>query len=262
MSGVGPDLLLDAELSAILDAWPAWGVGLTGGPQILGPVQGGRTNRSFRLAGPGLNEHLLLRLNHPDPARLGIDRAMEREILCQTATAGISRPCLYWASDNSFAVFPWLDARPWTTADLACPDQRARLWPLIERLGDLRIHRPRRSYFTYLSNYWNQLEHAGAVDSALEKRWQQFARRLHSFDRASWRERLVHHDLIPANILDTGLRLYLIDWEYAAPGHPGIDAWYIARDCVEEPFIGELVDWTNDLWERIVRAERQYSRST
>jgi aminoglycoside phosphotransferase (APT) family kinase protein len=67
----------------------------------------------------------------------------------------------------------------------------------------------------------------------------------------------VHHDLVPANVLDTGDRLVLIDWEYAAPGHPDIDRWSVDPWRVTEPFVAEMMDWINGLWERLVRLDEQ-----
>lgn len=247
----------DVRLKLALNSWREWGLPLTGRPSVLAMVDGGRTNRNFRLAAPGMGEDLLLRINHPDPLRLGIDRTLEREILDLTAAADISRPCLYWDPANRYVVFPWLEARQWTAADLACRDQLARLWPLIERLRSIRTQHARRSYHAYLQHYWDQLKNVATVDSSLEKRWRGFKPLLEAFDAAPWHVSLVHHDLIPANILDTGPRLYLIDWEYAAPGHPDIDTWYLEPERIEEPFIAELMGWINTLWEHLVRAERQ-----
>lgn len=262
MSAIRPDRALDLQPTAALDTWRQWGLGLTGRPEVVAAVAGGRTNRSFRLAAPGLDGHLLLRLNHPDPASLGIDRALEREILGKTAAVGISRPFLHWDPDDRFVVFAWLAARTWTDADLASPIQRARLWPLLDRLGEVDLQRPRRRYLAYLNHYWRQLERAGLINPELDRRWQQFQPRLAAFDRAPWAARLVHHDLVPANILECQDRLCLIDWEYAAPGHPDIDIWTIDPSAVSEPFIAEMMGWINDLWELVTRAQAQYRRST
>ncbi|MFW5815321.1 MAG: phosphotransferase [Wenzhouxiangella sp.] len=255
MTGRRPDHAPDLQLTAALDAWSEWGLGLSGRPTVVAALEGGRTNRSFRLAAPELD--LVLRLNHPDPVSLGIDRALEREILGKTAAAGISRPFLHWDPDDRYAVFPWLEARSWTDADLASPIQRARLWPLLERLGEIELQRPRRSYRAYLLHYWRQLERAGLIDPALDSRWRQFQPRLVAFDRAPWQARLVHHDLVAANILERKDRLCLIDWEYAAPGHPDIDIWTIDPGAVAEPFIAEMMGWINGLWERLTRAQAQ-----
>jgi len=58
---------------------------------------------------------------------------------------------------------------------------------------------------------------------------------------------------VPANVLDRGDELILIDWEYAAMGHPGIDRWSVDPSAIDEPFIAELMAWINRLWERLLR---------
>jgi len=34
---------------------------------------------------------------------------------------------------------------------------------------------------------------------------------------------ICHHDMVPENIIETDRGLFIIDWEYAALGHPGLD---------------------------------------
>lgn len=237
----------------LIDTWPDWGLALTGRPRLIEPVESGRTNCIHRLSAPGRPGDLLLRINHPDPARLGIDREREREILSLTAEAGIARPFWYWDPGQRFVIFPYLSARPWTTADLENPTQLVRLWPIVERLHEIAPDWPRRRYHDYLCHYWRQLETAGEVDTTLERAWRELEPRLEAFDQAPWSACLVHHDLIPDNILDTGNQLYLIDWEYAAPGHPEIDVWTLDPTAVREPFVAEMMEWINRLWERLIR---------
>jgi len=40
-----------------------------------------------------------------------------------------------------------------------------------------------------------------------------------------------HNDLMPANILDSGEKLWVIDWEYAGVGHPLFDVAGLASNC-------------------------------
>jgi thiamine kinase-like enzyme len=40
---------------------------------------------------------------------------------------------------------------------------------------------------------------------------------------APFRPVLCHNDLLPANLIDDGARLWLVDWEYAGAGHPLFD---------------------------------------
>ncbi len=235
-----------------LATWPDWGLDLLEPPRLVGPVPGGLTNRNYRLAAPGYGQDLLLRLNHPDPDRLGIDRSAERVILAEAAEHGIGRPALYWDPSERFTVFAWLEARPWRSDDFASPRQRERLWPLIEQLADLCLQLPRRNYHAYLTHYWQQIEQAGSVDHHLRQAWQEFEPQLRAFNADSWPARLVHHDLVPGNVLDSGDHLVLIDWEYAAVGHREIDRWSVDPESCREPFIAEIMSWINSLWDRLV----------
>lgn len=241
-----------AGLDGLLDDWRTWPVALSDRPRRIADVPGGRTNRSVRLEAPGLDHDLILRIHHPHSARLGIDRAREREIVEATAQAGIGRRYLHWDEWDRYAVFPWLEARTWTAGDLADPVQRARLRPLLDRLADLDLPQERRRYADYLGAYWRRLNASGRTDPDLADAWEAFEPRLHAFDAAPWPAGLVHHDLVPENILECDDRLVLIDWEYAAIGHPAIDRWSIDGDAVSDPFIGELMGWINRLWERLL----------
>lgn len=240
------------DLEHLIDSWRDWDLGLTDRPRLIEPIKSGRTNENYRLGAPGLKGDLLLRINHPEPARLGIDRELERKILAWTADAGIGRSVWYWDPEQRFVIFPFLPGRTWTKDDLDNPEQLDRLWPMIERLHQMTPDWPRRRYHAYLCHYWRQLEQAGAVDTGLRKEWQEFEPRLKAFDASPWSARLVHHDLVPDNILETDNGLYLIDWEYAAPGHSEIDIWTVDPAAVTEPFVAEMMGWINSLWERLM----------
>lgn len=241
---------LDPETA--IDTWRDWGLELNGRPQVIEQIQAGKTNRNYRLSAPGLSGDLVLRVNHPDSSRLGIDRKREHEALLLTAKAGIARPFLYWDPEHRFTIFPYLPGRAWTATDLEDPEHVTRLRALLDQLHQIVPPWPRRQYHAYVCRYWEQLEQTGQIDAELAAAWRAFEPRLKAFDRGDWTARLVHHDLIPANILESEGRLYLIDWEYVAAGHPEIDLWTISPDAVTEPFIGELMRWINDLWERLV----------
>ncbi len=240
-------------LERALDTWQDWALPLSERPRVLGPIPGGRTNRSYRLRAPELADDLLLRLNNPFGIRLGIRRDEEALILEALATAGLTRGACYWDPAQRFTLFRHIDARTWSHRDLKDPLQQRRLKACLGAVREIVPSTPRRSYTAYLTHYWQQLVGTEQVDPDLERRWQRFLPELEAFDRSGWTPVLTHHDLIPDNILDTGQHLYLIDWEYAAVGHPDIDAWCLDPSAVQEPFIHELARWTNDLWERVVR---------
>lgn len=240
---------MTTDIDQALAHWPDWPLPLNAPPKVEAELKSGRTNQNYRLSAPGLGDDLLLRLHRPDAERLGIDRELELLVTQATAEAGIGRPIWHWT--GAFSIFPFIPARPWGESDFSRPSQRDRLWPLIDALAELDIGSPRRRYSDYLQRYWQQLVAESRIDASLEREWSAVQSDLLAFDEADWSAGLVHHDLIPANILDTGDRLVLIDWEYAAMGHPGIDRWTVDPGSIDEPFIAELMAWINQLWGRL-----------
>ncbi len=247
-------------LQAILSGWRDWPLPLTAPPKVLGPIPGGRTNRNIQLQLPGYPHPIILRINNPRGRYLGIDRDDEAQIVHTASLTGICPEPIYRDPSHRFALLPFIQARTWNPADMANPEQRKRLLALLQRVRALAPATDRRSYLRYLQQYWQQLEHWGALDAQLQDRWHEFLPRLAAFDRSAWPAELTHHDLIGENILDTGSRLYLIDWEYAALGHADIDRWCIDPQLVTEPFIHDLARWTNELWERVLIALKSQNR--
>ncbi|MDO6747597.1 choline/ethanolamine kinase family protein [Gilvimarinus sp. 1_MG-2023] len=238
-------------LQAILAGWRDWPLPITEPPKILGPIPGGRTNRNFKVKAPGVEQALVLRINNPRGRHLGINRSDEAQIAHTVANAGIAPEPIHRDPNQRFALLPFIEARTWNSSDFTNPIQRKRLLNLLQTVQALNPATSRRSYLAYLNHYWNFLSRAQAITTDLAQQWQTFLPELEAFDQADWHPKLTHHDMIPENVLDTGGRLYLIDWEYAAIGHPDIDRWSISPSLVREPFIHDLARWTNDLWERV-----------
>ena len=42
---------------------------------------------------------------------------------------------------------------------------------------------------------------------------------------------LCHNDMLPANVLDDGHRIWIVDWEYAGMGHPLFDLAGFSANC-------------------------------
>lgn len=242
-----------AGLHQALLSWRDWGLPLSVQPTVVGLVPGGRTNRNYHLRTYGQGVDLVLRLNTRFAPRLGIRRTHEKEILQAVAEQRLAIAPLYWDPEGRYTIFPYTEARTWNAIDFADPRRRRQVWDLVEAAQKIKLATPVRRYSDYLMHYWQQLELAGVLDSALRYNWQVFYPKLFAFDeQRDWEPKLTHHDLIPENILETEDRIYLIDWEYAAMGHPEIDRWCLDSKSVSDPFVDLLARWTNDLWERLV----------
>ena len=238
----------EARLARVLASWPRWRVALRGPPLVVGRLEGGLTNESRRLdtdAGPAV-----LRLNHPAGERLGIDRHTEARVLDAVAAAGVAPAVWHNDPGAGFLVTELVNGRPWGQGDMGDPVQRQRLAAVVARYQALPLALAPRDYLAYLDNYWHQLRLAGAVASAdLTARWQHHRKAIARWQQSGWQPVLSHHDLTPGNILDTGERLVLIDWEYAAPGPAAIDGLSLGG-AVADP-VPALVALINDLWQAV-----------
>lgn len=253
MTSVVPDAP-SAGLHQALSTWRAWGLPLSVQPSVEGLIPGGRTNRNYHLRTYGEGTDLVLRLNTRFAPRLGIRRTDEKVILQAVAEQGLAIAPLYWDPESRFTIFPYSEARTWSAVDFSDPRRRRQVWDLVEAAREIKPPTSVRRYSDYLMHYWQQLELADAIDSTLRHNWQVFYPELFAFDeQRDWAPKLTHHDLIPENILETEDRLYLIDWEYAALGHPEIDSWCLDPKSVRDPFLDLLARWTNDLWERLLQ---------
>ncbi|MDY0069918.1 MAG: choline kinase family protein [Porticoccaceae bacterium] len=246
MSGRAASPSPEARLARALASWPRWRVGLRRAPMVVGRLPGGLTNDSWRLdtaAGPAV-----IRLNRHAGERLGIDRGAEARVLEAVAAAGIAPQLWHNDPKAGYLVTAFVPGRPWSPADMDDPRQRRRLAAVVDRYRTLPVALAPRDYLAYLDNYWQQLRVLGIPAPAeLAARWQRQGDAIARWQRAGWPPVLVHHDLTPGNILDTGEGLVLIDWEYAALGPAALDD--LALGGPAPPPVAELAALINDLWQ-------------
>ncbi|MGY3867235.1 phosphotransferase [Aeromonas bivalvium] len=185
----------------------------------LAPLGLGLTNRNYRLRLPSGRSYFL-RLGHPDPVRLGIDRATEWQLYRGAMAAGLALPCHYGDPERGILLLDWCEAPSWAQS----PPPRHLALPALARLL-VRLHRlpvptVRMAVRAHAEGYRSRLRAPPPWLAALE------ASLLASREPdGCWLP--CHHDLNPANLL--GERPWVIDWEYGAAGHPGFELASIVR---------------------------------
>jgi thiamine kinase-like enzyme len=204
-------------------------LGFAKGPIAIESIPGGITNRNFVVRSGG--EVSVARLCEERPL-LGIDR--RNEVVCQQAAAswGLAPEVIH--HESGLLVARFVAGRTLTAADVREPQVLARLAALLRRLhgswdaltGEVLSFCPFRAVRTYA---WSAAR-LGAelpveIDDLLED-----ARGL-SHRIAPFRPTLCHNDLLPANLIDDGRRLWLVDWEYAGVGHPLFDLANLAANA-------------------------------
>ncbi|MGC8470061.1 MAG: phosphotransferase [Acetobacteraceae bacterium] len=223
-----------AETEAIARL-PCWS-----GPVDIAPLAGGITNRNYLVRDPAQGRFV---------ARIGADRPIhgilrwnERTANRAAAEAGVAPELLY--AEAGILVSRFVDARTLDATAFADPAMLVRAARLIRRCHDelpRHLHGPALMFWpfhvnrTYLARlaqtghgFGATLAHFAAANTALEE------------GLGPVRITFAHNDLLPANFLDDGSRLWLIDWEYAGFDTPLFDLANLAANAA----LGEAAEAT------------------
>ena len=223
-----------AEMDAIAHL-PCWS-----GRVDIAPLAGGITNRNYLVHDPGQGRFV---------ARIGADRPIhgilrwnERAATRAAAAAGIAPELLY--AEAGILVSRFVEARTLEATTFADPEVLFRAARLIRRCHDelpSHLRGPALMFWPFQvnRNYLARLAQTGhgfgatlarfaAVNAALEE------------GLGPVRIAFAHNDLLPANFLDDGSRLWLIDWEYAGFDTPLFDLANLAANAA----LGEAAEAT------------------
>ena len=191
------------------------------GPIDVERIPGGITNHNF-VVRVG-DEAYVARLCEERPM-LGIDR--RNEVVCQQAAGarGLAPEVVH--HEPGLLVSCFIEGRTLAAADVRRPQCLDRLADLLERLhqswdtltGEVLYFCPFQAVRTYARSAARLGADLPAEMDTLLDDARQLSRRI-----APFRPVLCHNDLLPANVIDDGERLWLVDWEYAGIGHPLFD---------------------------------------
>jgi thiamine kinase-like enzyme len=168
---------------------------------------GGITNRNFKLTAGG--ESFVLRIGGNDTDRLGIVRTMEHAASLNAAELGIGPEVVDFLEPEGFLVTRFIEG------EAGNPDP-AEAKALLARLHEGPPIPGRFDSFRVVEAY-AEINTPDAYDWAHELA-RQIEARLGPRPLAP-----CHNDLLPANFIHDGTRLWLVDWEYAGMGDPAFD---------------------------------------
>ncbi len=188
---------------------PCWN-----GPVTPRPIEGGITNLNFRVDDG--KESFLVRVGGNIPVH-GIRRTYETACSRAAHAAGIAPEVHFTA--RGVLVVRWIDGHTFGDADVRDPRNLERIADLLARLhrdgaGHLRGRAPFFWVFHVIRDYGHRLH---------DDRHRLLAEVPQLLGAAQDLEAAVgpispvlcHNDLLAANFLDDGERLWLVDWEYA-----------------------------------------------
>lgn len=198
------------------------------------PLGGGITNVNFTVAHKG--ETFVVRVGDDIPVHQ-IMRFNELAASEAAYRAGISPEVVHGAP--GILVLRYIESRTFGPADVREPSNLARIVPLIRRVHEempKQVRGPALVFWVFhvLRDYAHRLREDGSRHTPRLRGLIEIA---HELERDVGPIRMVygHNDLLPANFLDDGERIWLIDWDYAGFNSPLFDLANLASNNELEP---------------------------
>lgn len=185
-------------------------------PEVVRELVGGRTNKTFLVAADDFQA--VVRINSPVSSRLGIDRQREARILGLIKSTGLV-PKVYFMNAEVL-VSEFIEGECLNSKSLKNTHIMESLSAALRLVQSVKMpDESPRNYLEYCQNYLAQLND-DIVSSSVKAQIEAAALEL---DTEDWQPVICHHDLVPENIIINERGLFIIDWEYAALGHPRLD---------------------------------------
>lgn len=208
------------------------------------PLAGGITNTNFTVEDRG--QRFVVRIGDDIPVH-HVSRKAELAAARAAHAAGLAPEILH--AEPGALVMPWIDGRTLTPEDVRDPAMLARIVPLLRRCHaevGRRLEGPAPLFWVFHVCR----DYARTLQRGRSRMLAELPRLMAMNDRL---EALVgdvglvfgHNDLLAANILDDGRRLWLLDWEYAGFNSPLFDLGGLASNSELPP---EREEWLLDAY--------------
>jgi thiamine kinase-like enzyme len=177
------------------------------------PLGGGITNRNF-LVEVG-DETFVLRIGGEDTELLGIDRSAEHAASRMAAELGLAPDVVAFLEPEGYLVTRYVDG-------VVGRVDVAQVGAMLRRLHDGPAIPSRFDSFRVVDAYRGIAADHGVAIPPVYDRASELAQRIEK-RRRDQAPRPCHNDLLNANFIDDGRRLWIVDWEYAGMGDPFFD---------------------------------------
>ncbi|MGV1834316.1 phosphotransferase [Rhizobium rhizogenes] len=204
-------------------------LGIWRGPIEIAPLVGGITNRNFLVTDGG--RRFVVRLGTDIPVH-HISRANEVAASRAAHAAGLSPAVIH--HELGILVLDYVDGKALTAEDIRAPSMLARIVPLVRSCHrDVSKHFRGAAaifwVFHVVRDYAALLDEGGSRHRELLPSFLEAATRLEQA-AGPFEIAFGHNDLLAANFLDDGKRLWLIDWDYAGFNTPLFDLGGLASN--------------------------------
>jgi thiamine kinase-like enzyme len=217
---------MSAELDALFDRTKS----LAGRPRTVSELPGGLTNRNYRVTTP--DGAFVARISEGGSELLAIDRDCEYRNSVTAAAAGAGPPVIEYRPQDRLLVIGYIEGRTFGAADVGAAVNIPRIAAACRRLhqgapfgNDFDMFDIQRRYlsvarsrgFEIPAGYDDLLPQFTAIEKALAIRAATAVP--------------CHNDLLPANFIDDGERIWLIDYELSGNNDPCFELGNIAAEA-------------------------------
>jgi len=197
---------------------------IAGRELTLTALSGGITNRNFLVDAAGTTDRWVIRLAGNDTYLLGISREVEHAATVAAAGVGVGPEVTAFIRPEGYLVTRFIEGSPVSNESVRTPETLRRVADSLRRVHDgpaipglfipLRIAEAYRGLAEARGvPIPQEYEVAAAVGRRIEL----------ACLRAPLPMRPCHNDLLNANFIDDGVRIRIVDWEYAGMGDPFFD---------------------------------------
>ncbi len=183
---------------------------------IVAPLSGGITNLNYRVEVGG--ETYIVRVPGRDSTHLSIDRGREHTCTAAAHEAGVAPAVVAFLEESGVLITRFIRGRGLTEEEMRHP---ATLRQVAEALRRYHGGPPFPGTFSPFQTVREYLSVAASRGAPLPERIDWMLAQADQLEAALGAPgvlRPCHNDLLTANFLDDGERLWIIDWEYAAMG--------------------------------------------
>ena len=205
---------MEVDVGAMIArVWP-------GRPAAVEVLGGGITNHNLKVT---LDEGIfVLRIVGRGTDLLGIDRRVEYEASVAAAAIGIGPEVVAFVEPEGYLVTRFIEGQivPWERMREAASIER--IAQSLRAVHDGPLLAGRFNSFRVVEDYKaTAVAHGARVPTRYA--WASgIARRIEPA-RGAYSEKPCHNDLLNANFIDDGIRIRIVDWEYAGMGDPFFD---------------------------------------
>jgi thiamine kinase-like enzyme len=197
---------------------------LAGLELTLRPLSGGITNRNFVVSARRRTERWVLRLAGNDTHLLGISREVEHAATVAAAGVGVGPEVIAFIRPEGYLITRFIDGAPMGEEAIHRANTLARVAETLRRVHDGPPIPGLFIPFRIVEAYRALAEARGVTIPPEYELAQAASRRVELALLANPVElRPCHNDLLNANFIDDGVRVRIVDWEYAGMGDPFFD---------------------------------------